>query len=262
MAQDCLRELRTFYLTMREGDPANGTVFILDGVGGTLFAPICARRGLRAAGVPWAIHIHDWHTGPRGELLGDLVMYRRNQVRAAVFAEMIAERRRAYPHAPLHLAAFSGGTGIAAFALEKLPDDVQLDTVFLGCSALSPHYRLTPMLRRVKRCTAFVSRLDRLLLGVGTTVFGTIDRRYVRAAGLRGFRRPEPFDEEDRREYGKLRQLLWEPAMRAVGHYGHHVGCATTAFATQYIAPILTDTCRASTHDGPFDSELPVTADS
>lgn len=253
MVVQMMRELRLDKKSSRLSDPSQGTVFVLDGVGGIMLVPLCVRRGLWDAGVPWSVELYDWHSGPRGELLGDLIAYRRNQRKAAVFAEVLTARRRQYPDVPLHVVAFSGGSGLAAFAIEKLPADVQLDVVVLGCSALSPHYRLTGMLQHVRRCVALVSRRDVFLIGVGTTLFGTMDRRFRPGAGLRGFRRPTPFDDADACAYQKLHQLQWQPHMANLGHYGHHVGCATSAFTSHTIAPILFGTCDAPMHAGPLE---------
>jgi hypothetical protein len=254
MVVQMVHELRRERSSPRNDDPADGTVFILDGVGGIMLVPLCVRRGLWDAGLPGSIEIYDWHSGPRGELLGDLIAYRRNLRKAAVFAEVLTERRRRYPDAPLHVVAFSGGSGLATFAIEQLPADVLLDVVVLGCSALSPRYRLTGMLRHVRICVALVSSRDRYLIGLGTTLFGTMDRRFGPGAGLRGFRRPTPFGDEDAQAYDKLHQLPWRPHMRSLGHYGHHVGCATSAFIAQYMAPILLNQCDAPMHHGPFDA--------
>ena len=239
MIAQCFGEWPRVQLACLDDGPANGSVFILDGIGGLLLLPVGVRKGLWAAGVPGAIEIHDWHSGPRGELLGDLIAYRRNLRKAAAFAEVLTERRRAYPDAPLHVVGFSGGAGLSVFALERLPDDVQLDTVILGCPALSPRYRLTAALRHVRRCVALISRRDCRVLGLGTTIFGTMDRRHGRAAGLVGFRRPTPFNPDDARAYEKLHQLHWDPSMRAADHFGNHIGCAAPPFAQHYLGPIL-----------------------
>ena len=255
MAEHWIREWRRWRHSPRVGDPEHGTVFILDGVGGWLFAPLCVHRKLRQMGVPWALEIHDWHSGLRGELLYDLIAYRHNRNKANVWASVVAERRRQYPDAPLHIIAFSGGTGFAAFGLEQLPDDVKVDTVILACSALSPRYPLTGMLRHVRRCVVLVSRRDFLLIGLGTSLFGTMDRRWGPSAGLKGFRRPVPYDTQDKHEYEKLHQLPWNPSMRRLGHYGHHVGWATLAFTQEYLASILNNQCNDPMHIGPLDDQ-------
>lgn len=252
-----IREWHRWRRNPREGDPAQGTVFLIDGVGGWLLAPLSVHRQLRQMGVPWALEIHEWHSGPRGELLYDLMAHRHNRRKAKVWASIIAERRRQYPDAPIHVIAFSGGAGFAAFGLEQLPDDVTVDTVILACAALSPRYPLTDMLRHVRRCVALISRRDLLLIGVGTSLFGTMDRRWGPSAGVRGFRRPDPYDAQAEHEYNKLHQLHWDPSMRRLGHFGHHVGWATLAFTQEYLAPILNDQCNVPMHVGPLDVTHP-----
>lgn len=223
------------------GDPARGTVFLIDGIGGLLMGPLVARRALREARLPLATHLFDWHRGLRGELLADLLALRRNRLAAARLARLIRGARRAHPNVPLHVLAFSGGAGIAVFAAERLGPRTTIDTLILACPALSPAYPLTAALRHVQRCIALISRRDRVLLAAGTTLFGTIDRRFGRAAGLVGFRPPRTAQPDDDEQYGKLHQVFWRNDHRRLGHFGHHMGWAAAPFIRRHVADWLTD---------------------
>ncbi|HEY3244034.1 MAG TPA: hypothetical protein VGM03_11865 [Phycisphaerae bacterium] len=227
------------------GDPSRGVIILLDGIGGIQIGPLVARRGFREAGLPHATYLFDWHRGFPGELLGDLIALRRNLVSGARLARLIRSFRRAYPTAPLHVLAYSGGTGVAIFAAERLGRRARIDTLILACPALSPTYPLTPALRNVHRCIGLISRRDFGLLGLGTCLFGSIDRRFGLAAGLVGFHRPRILYPDDELQYRKLEQVHWCRDFCRLGHFGHHMGWASTAFIREQIAPWL-DPTRAT----------------
>ena len=95
-------------------------------------------------------------------------------------------------------------SGIAAWALEKLPDDIVIDNWVQMQSALSPDYDLSKALAHVRHAYSFYSDLDAIVLGTGTRTVGTIDgsapsgsatstpsvRRSQRAAAVRSSRVP------------------------------------------------------------------------
>ena len=83
--------------------------------------------------------------------------------------------------------------------------------------------------------TLFWSPLDVFVLGVGTRVFGTIDRKNAFSAGLVGFRQPEGLDESARAQYAKLKQIRWSPSMASTGYLGGHVGPDNPAFLRKYV---------------------------
>ena len=222
-----------------EGDPARGTVFLVDGVGGLLLTPVLARKAFRQSGLPLATYVFDWHRGPRGEMLADLVCRRRNQRAALRLARLIRCFRRCHPESPLHVLGYSGGAGIAVFAAEKLGRRARLNTLILGAPALSSAYCLERALSSVDRCYAFVCRRDVVYLGLATAVFGTIDRRHGLSAGLVGFDSYPQGVADPGGAAGRLRQISWEPSMRHDGHCGQHTGCATVDFICHRIVPLL-----------------------
>ena len=79
----------------------------------------------------------------------------------------------------------------------------------------------------------FWSPFDVFVLGVGTKVFGTIDRVRAFSAGLVGFR------VRDGEAYSKLRQIRWRPGMATTGNLGGHVGPDSPAFLRKYVVPLL-----------------------
>jgi hypothetical protein len=217
-----------------------GLVLSLDGVGGYNWLPRWLRQGLDDGGVPAAIVIYKWSVGPLGLWLTDLVVYRRNRQKAAALARKIAEYRERMPGRPVTLIGHSGGGAMAAFTLESLPAGVQVDRALLLAPALSPRYNLAPALRGV-RDTAYATHswIDFGLMGLGTLVCGTMDRRHSPSAGLVGFRLPRDLSDDDRRQYAKLRQIGWRPGLIRDGNLGDHSGCTNIPFSRRVLAPIV-----------------------
>src|SRR5205823_1991408 len=105
------------------------------------------------------------------------------------------------------------------------------EAAILLAPALSPDYDLTRALEAVRReMVVFWSPFDVFVLGLGTRVFGTIDRVRSVSAGLVGFRG----------EWPKLRQVRWRPSMASSGYLGGHVGPDSPAFLRRYVVPLLT----------------------
>ena len=192
--------------------------------------------GLKQDGVEPAVEIYDW-TGPaRG--LAALTQVDRHREQSQIVADMIIKHRRANPDGRITITAHSAGTGVIAFALERLPDDVMVDEVVMIASALSPEYDLSPALRHVRgRVYAFNSDLDTIVLGAGTRVFGTVDRIKVDAAGRVGFRAPA--SPVDARQYEKLEQFPYDADWMRFGNNGEHIGAMTRSFARNVIARVL-----------------------
>ncbi len=233
------------YLTerVRYGTPelvgtiGDEVLFVLDGVGRFQFAPLMVRRVLREKTDPMATVLYDWQFGMIGEIWTDLMWHRRNRLMGAKLARKLLAFRREYPNTTIHMLAYSGGAGIAVFACEHLCGRRLLETLVLACPAVSPEYNLAPALRAVKRCYALVSPYDRFILGAGTSVFGTTDRRFTPAGGCVGFRRPKDLSTEEVTSYARLRETTWSPALRKVGHPGGHTGWVSVRFLSHHLLP-------------------------
>lgn len=239
------------------GDTDHEVIFALDGIGGMQIAPLMMRRALRQANAPIGTILFDWHCKPRGEIFSDLMWLRRNRLMGAKLARKLLAFRRAHPDTRIHLTAFSGGAGIAVFACEHLADKGVVDTLLLGCPALSPSYNLAPALRAVRRCYALISHRDRFLLGIGTAIFGTTDRRFGSAAGRFGFSFPPGAGPTDLRVYERLGQIQWIPSLRADKHYGGHTGWVSTAFLRRHLVPILHGEPLLPVHRGAIARDEP-----
>lgn len=235
------RVFRTIYGPLPEPGArgaAGGLVLLADGVGGF---DLCA-MGLKYAAawehLPYEIRVLRWGHG-LWRWYKDLSNVENQRAQAATLAAEVEVFRGARPEAPVFLIGKSGGTGVVARALELLPDDAVEASVLLA-PALSPGYDLSRALRAVRReLVVFRSPLDRIVLGLGTRLFGTIDRVHTPAAGLHGFRTPEGLEDAAAAQYAKLRQIVWNPAMWRTGYFGGHTGVDHPAFLRRYVLPLL-----------------------
>jgi pimeloyl-ACP methyl ester carboxylesterase len=214
---------------------AGGLVLVADGVGGldlcgTGLAYVSARSGL-----PHCVHVMRWGHG-FGRWHRDLTDVTNHEVRAATMVDQVALFRNEHPGAPVFLVGKSGGTGLVVRALEALPEGT-VERAVLIAPALSPDYDLRRAIHAVRReVVVFWSPLDVFILGLGTRLFGTVDRVPSVAAGLTGFRMPPTTDPT---EYARLRQVRWRPAMGTTGYFGGHVGPDNPRFLRQYVVPLL-----------------------
>ena len=190
---------------------------------------------LREGGAADQTELYDWTCNDRW--IGALQAIGRNHGEAIKVADRIAGKLRADPSGKVVLTAESGGTGIAVWALERLPPGMMVDEVLLIAPALSPDYDLSAALRHVRgRAFYFDSPADTLMLGFGTRLYGTIDGKRTVAAGLVGFRAPA---RSDAYQYRKLVEMKYEPGWLWLGNFGNHTGAMSFAFARQYLAPML-----------------------
>lgn len=223
----------------------------LPGIAGPMRIDHRLADGLVAGGAGQEVEIFDWVGRRRG--FGALFGEEENRRQARRLAEHILELKAANPDRPLVITAHSGGTAIAAWALELLPElagekqgnegeaGQQVDGVVLIASALSPRYDLSPMLGQVAgRVFHLSSDADNFILGAGTLVFGTLDRQFGVGAGKIGFMIPS--DAADAEAYGRYIEVPYDKAWVELGHYGDHEGMMSVDFGRS----VMSDLVRAS----------------
>ncbi len=219
---------------------AEGRVLVLGGVGRFDLLGIGLRYAAGAAGLPFSVEIFPWGHG-FGRWFADLTRVDSRDRDASRLAEEIRRYRTDRPGSLVFIVAQSAGAGIAALALEQLDADT-VERVILLAPALSPAYDLSRALRAVRHeMVAFCSPVDLIILGVGTCLFGTIDRVWTFGAGLVGFRVPasdQPGDDRTR-QYRKLRQVRWRPSLMTLGHFGGHFGADGPRFLRKCVVPLL-----------------------
>ena len=109
-----------------------------------------------------------------------------------------------------------------------------------------------------RKMLVFPSKGDGLVLGFGTLLFGTMDRRYDKSAGLDGFSRPAPGDAA---QYAKLEQLHYRGKMFFdYGNGGGHAWAMYPRFASAWLAPRLVALARAKDESVESPSAQPVSS--
>ena len=225
--------------TQQQGDRQYGSTFYLGGAGpvgnvGSLDVP----KGLYEAGYEGLVDVFTWQTLTHA---GDQINLSRNRSKAAELATEIKQYRRRYPDQEINVIALSAGTGIAAFALEYLPEGIQVDhAIFLGCS-LSSNYDLTRALRRVRSgLYAIYSDSDPILRNV-VWYTGTMDRSSAEegVAGLEGFRLPAHKGPDTERQYAKLHNVPYRYEFSEYGYEGGHTDSTRRDFIREFIAPVV-----------------------
>ncbi len=197
-------------------------------------------EGLRDAGFAGEVEVVDWSGDAPG--LAALFARKRNLQQSQAVADAIVARLRERPSERIVLTAHSGGAGIVAWALEKLPEGTKVDTVVLLAPALSPEYDLSKALAHVRgKMYAFTSTYD-IVLGPGTNTFGTMDGVKCDAAGKCGFVVPPDADKEI---YNRLVQMPYDNKWLREGNVGDHIGAMGRQFSRNVVAPLL----RGKSHD-------------
>jgi pimeloyl-ACP methyl ester carboxylesterase len=216
----------------------HGLVWMLPGVEGGPWSMAWARAAFLDAGVKAEIRVFKWER-PFGTLR-NLTDYAGNRRKARQVAQGIAEYRHQHPEAAVDLVGYSGGGGLAIMVAEALPDGVYLRNVVLVQPALSPDYNLTPALARIDgKLVNFYSPYDWLILGLGTRVFGTMDRQEVASAGKERFDLARAVREPELR--AKVEQRGWELRQLRDGHFGDHFSILSYWWNRRHVAPYLLD---------------------
>ena len=218
-------------------------MFYFDGAGGGTAKKNWAggvAQGMLAAGYPGAGEMFSWETG-KG-LIADQdasVKYKREKADEA--ALRIVQHAKKYPGLPVNILGFSAGTAVAIFALEKLPESVQIDEVVLLGTSISRDYDLTRALKRVKgRVYIYTSTHDRML-GFLMPFSGTADRKFGDpGAGITGFVMPKSATAETRKLYAsKLVTIPWTAELEKDGDYGRHFDNVKMEFIRDHVAPLF-----------------------
>jgi hypothetical protein len=221
--------------TRPSAEPKDLWLLHLPGIGGEMPIDHAMTRGVKDGGYPGQIEIYDWTEHDPG--LSALLSRQRNEREAKKISQMIEKRLKENPKLQITLTSHSAGTGLAVWALEKLPEGMQVQTLVMLASALSPKYDLTAALNHVRgKAYLYYSSGDTLVLGAGTKLFGTVDGVNTEAAGLVGFSRPKGADEK---QYEKLVQVPYDKGWLAYHDSGDHIGCMSRSFARHVLAPIV-----------------------
>lgn len=211
-----------------------GLVLVLPGIEGRSYLNEDICKGLNAGGVNWAIEILDW-TSNWGALY-NLRAEEKNRREAQRIAGRIGRYKIAFPDMPVVLVGQSGGGAMAIWSAEAMNPGQAIAGIVLINPSISPQYQLHDALERTDNGIVLLySPRDWMLLGVGTTVYGTMDGEHGFSAGYVGFEIPT-----DRpRIYRKLYQIGWTRSMAEAGHDGGHLSSGAARFVARYVAPLI-----------------------
>ena len=141
-----------------------------------------------------------------------------------------AELDRTLPGGPLQ--------PVAVWVAESMPRGRQLDGVILLAPAISPEYPLLAALLATRRgIVNFYSQGDWVVLGLGTSMYGTIDGKMTNSAGMMGFSRSATVGLPSGGP--KLIQVAWREEMIGQGHLGGHITSGSMAFVRKSVAPFI-----------------------
>ena len=228
----------------REARMHHGYLYYFDGAGGGTAKKNWSegvKDGLLAGGYPGAGEMFTWETGEG--LIADQdasVKFKRSKAKEA--AARIRQHVKANPAVPLDMLGFSAGTAVAIFALEDLPETVQVDEVVLLGTSISRDYDLTKALKRVKgHVYIYTSTHDRML-GFLMPFSGTADRKFDDpGAGITGFVLPAGATAQTRELYAeKIVTIAWTAKLEKDGDYGHHFDNVNMEFIRDHVAPLFT----------------------
>jgi pimeloyl-ACP methyl ester carboxylesterase len=216
-----------------------GLVWMFPGLIGVPWELGPAYRGLRDAGLDKDVQFFQWDI-PAPDFLAHLTRYEDNVVQAQEVADHIVKYRKRYPEQPIDLIGYSAGGFMALLVTEQLPPEVHVRNVILAQPAVSPSYDLTHALEHVGgKLINFYCERDWALSGAFTQIFGTMDRCYVSAAGMKGFKLDAAVADADLRE--RVEQVPWTPAMAVYGHPGNHIAILQYRWNKFVVAPYLVD---------------------
>ena len=222
---------------------AQGCIFYFDGAGGGTTKSNYALgvvEGMLAAGYRGGGELVAWETG-KG-LVKDQdasVAYKRSKANAG--AAKIQSYQKDHPGAPVGLLGFSAGTAEAIFALEALPETVQVDHVVLLGTSISRDYDMTEALKRVKnKLYIFTSTHDKMV-GTMMKFSGTADRKFHDpGAGIKGFVLPAGASAATRQLYAeKIVTIPYSDDFMKDGDKGHHFDNVKKEFIRDHVAPLL-----------------------
>ena len=157
----------------------------------------------------------------------------------------ILRYQQAHPGRPVHLIGYSGGGGIAVWALEELPAGTKVASAILLAPTLSFNYRLGPALNHTERgIQNFYSPWDVPILMTACSIVGTTDGRHRFPGGAVGFHpRWWSSSEEQRIHATQVHQHPYSFAtMLMQGHPGGHYGWVRQGFVAAHVAPLLLST--------------------
>jgi len=208
-----------------------GLAIVVGGVEGPSIYNYWLGTGLLRGRYRGAVIRFHWNAGIFGIRSAVNLMSRRHHERQSdLLAQAIIDHLRTH-HSPVCLLAQSGGCFIVLRALEKLPEDIRVQTAVLLAPSTSPGYDLAPATRRcTSKLVSFGSLGDAIFLGLATLLLGTSDRVFSPSAGFVGWHANLPGFVECR----------WHPLWLRHGYWGNHISTSSPRFIADVVTQMLT----------------------
>jgi pimeloyl-ACP methyl ester carboxylesterase len=223
-----------------------GLVILLPGIESGAWQLEGSIRGLRQAGVDRAIEVIEWGRRPLASM-DNLTNLPANLERAKKIAGRVVSYEQEHPQRPVVVVGYSGGGGLAVLTAEALPEGCRIERMILIAAALAPDHDLSKTLSHCRDgLVNFYSERDVVMLGAGTALFGTIDRKYTPAAGRLGFRDTQGKLLADKR----VTQIAWESGWLWLGHNGMHTGWLAPGWSRDVLAARIDPTLGGRPTDG------------
>lgn len=212
--------------------------YYLDGAGNYGFGKETVPLGLMDGGYNGQIEHFIWtsYLGP----LTDQIAYPVNRMRAQQLANKIRDHIDRHPRGTVNIIGLSAGSGIATFALERLPTKYRVDNVIMLSSSLSARYDLSRALRRVRGGIYFFWSPNDPILGSLVPIVGTVDGEHTsQVAGVVGARLPPAVSREERELYTKVHNVRWYTNEIGGPLKLQHAGTTDRTFVRDMVAPII-----------------------
>jgi hypothetical protein len=220
------------------GADTSEITYYLDGAGNYGFGKETVPLGLMDGGYNGKIEHFIWtsYLGP----LTDQIVSPVNRMRAQQLANKIRDYIDGHPRATVNIIGLSAGSGIAIFALERLPMKYRVDNVIMLSSSLSARYDLSRALRRVRGGIYFFWSPNDPILGSLVPIVGTVDGEHTsQVAGAVGAKLPPAVSREERQLYTKVHNVRWYTNEIGGPFKLQHAGTTDRTFVHDMVAPII-----------------------
>ncbi len=211
------------------GTPGHGTTWIVPGIEGqaVLVKPVIS--ALRDSGYKGDIKSINW--GSPLLPFRNLCNKSYKALKSKELTNEIARYAQSHPNQPINIIGYSAGAGLATMAVEQIPDNIKINNLTLVHGALSPKYDLTKAISKTSgKIKNVCSSADWLILGLGTSIFGTMDNTHTSSAGMVGFDPETAIPNPAQRL--KLQQVKWNLSQK---RWGGHTTIYSYNFNKDYV---------------------------
>ncbi len=216
-----------------------GRTWYIDGAGNWGFGALDVPIGLEEKGYKGLVSNHRWSITLNPALDQTLRFLARTS--GELLGAEITDYLKRNPEADANVIALSAGTGVGAWAIERVRPPYNVNNFILLGSSLSSRYDMRKALQNMKgKVYVYYASSDPVLQGP-VRALGTIDGTFDDSAGLVGLRGPGS-------ETGRIVNIGWKRNYMALGWTGGHADCVSRRFVSGEIYKHIVPSKRS---DGP-----------